>query len=377
MPSAWTLPSPSAPVPRPHRPRSHTWATCRSIRSTSSSEATTTSSTPAFRPYRREHLHQAQSVDKTVFEYWTHALSYLPTESLRFYVRQMRREWRRLVWFAQVSPGDLRRVVSRIRREGAITIRDIAETREEKDYAWGSRKPAKRALEAAFYKGQVTISRRTGMLKTYELLTRHFGWDRLPRAATEGERLSYLLDRALRAQGVVSLDSASYLNARDKPAMRRLVESRVRRKELIPVSVEDGGRPRTGSALMRSTPFPTRRRSRPTSSRRSIRWSSSASGSGSSSTTTTGSRRTCPATSGCSATSCVRCWWGTGSWPRSTSRPTGSGNGCWCSGGTGSGGPEHAPTGSGWRRRCTGSSGFSSGEWHHEGPRGSIQPVGR
>ena len=28
--------------------------------------------------YRREHLHQAQSVDKTVFEYWTHALSYVP-----------------------------------------------------------------------------------------------------------------------------------------------------------------------------------------------------------------------------------------------------------------------------------------------------------
>jgi uncharacterized protein len=154
----------------------------------------------------------------------------------------MRREWRRLVWFGQVSPGDLRRVVSRIRREGAITIRDVAEVREEKDYAWGSRKPAKRALEAAFYKGQVTISRRTGMLKTYELLTRHFGWDRLPRAATEGERLSYLLDRALRAQGVVSLDSASYLNARDKPAMRRMVEARVRRKELIPVSLE-GGKP--------------------------------------------------------------------------------------------------------------------------------------
>src|SRR3984957_15537919 len=28
--------------------------------------------------YRRAHLHQAQSVDKSVFEYWTHALSYLP-----------------------------------------------------------------------------------------------------------------------------------------------------------------------------------------------------------------------------------------------------------------------------------------------------------
>jgi len=28
--------------------------------------------------YRRDHLRQAQTVDKTVFEYWTHALSYVP-----------------------------------------------------------------------------------------------------------------------------------------------------------------------------------------------------------------------------------------------------------------------------------------------------------
>ena len=34
--------------------------------------------------YRREHLRQAQSVDKSVFEYWTHALSYVPTADLRF-----------------------------------------------------------------------------------------------------------------------------------------------------------------------------------------------------------------------------------------------------------------------------------------------------
>ena len=72
--------------------------------------------------YRREHLHQAQSIDKTVFEYWTHALSYLPTESLRFHVSHMRRNWQRhVVWFGKVSDGDLRRVLSRIRRDGAIT----------------------------------------------------------------------------------------------------------------------------------------------------------------------------------------------------------------------------------------------------------------
>src|SRR5688572_32269649 len=41
--------------------------------------------------YRREHLHRAQSVDKSVFEYWTHALSYVPTRDLRFFVGAMRR----------------------------------------------------------------------------------------------------------------------------------------------------------------------------------------------------------------------------------------------------------------------------------------------
>jgi uncharacterized protein len=193
--------------------------------------------------YRRQHLHRAQSIDKTVFEYWTHALSYLPTESLRFYVRQMRRDWqRRVVWFGKVSNQDLRRVLSRIRRHGAITIRDLDhDVVGEKDYTWGSRKPSKRALEVAFYKGLVTISRRAGMLKTYELLTRHFGWERRPPAASERETLNYLLDRALRSQGIVSVESICYLDAQRKPAMRRLVESRVRRKELIPVQVEGAG----------------------------------------------------------------------------------------------------------------------------------------
>jgi uncharacterized protein YcaQ len=195
--------------------------------------------------YRREHLHRAQSIDKTVFEYWTHALSYVPTETLQFYVRDMREageDWhRRNGWFVKVSENELRRVVARIRKHGALTIRDIEDEPVQRDHAWASRKPSKRVLELAFYKGLLTISQRAGMLKTYELMTRHFGWDRLPRAATEKETLNYLLDRALQAQGIVSLESICHLDAPRKPAMRRLLESRVRRKELIPLQLEGAG----------------------------------------------------------------------------------------------------------------------------------------
>jgi uncharacterized protein YcaQ len=134
-------------------------------------------------------------------------------------------------------------VLGRIRRNGALTIRDIDDDElREKDHEWASRKPSKRALQLAFYRGVLTVSRREGMLKTYELMTRHFGWDRLPKAAAESERSNYLLDRALRAQGVVSLDSICHLAASHKSAIRQLIERRVRRKELVPVAIEEAGK---------------------------------------------------------------------------------------------------------------------------------------
>ena len=53
--------------------------------------------------------------------------------------------------------------------------------------------------------------------------------------------MAYLTDRALRAQGVVSLDSICHLDAPRKAAIRKLIGPRVRRKELVPVAL-DGAR---------------------------------------------------------------------------------------------------------------------------------------
>jgi uncharacterized protein YcaQ len=138
-----------------------------------------------------------------------------------------------------VKEADLRKVLGRIRKNGALTIRDIDDdVLVERHHEWASRKPSKRALQLLFYRGVLTVSRRSGMLKTYELTSRHFGWERLPRPASERETLDYLLDRALRSQGMVSLASACYPDARRKPAMRRLIEAKVRRGELVPIELE-------------------------------------------------------------------------------------------------------------------------------------------
>ncbi|WP_407178906.1 winged helix-turn-helix domain-containing protein [Bradyrhizobium sp. STM 3562] len=193
--------------------------------------------------YRRADLRQAQSVDKSVFEYWTHALSYIPSRDLRFFIPLMRLHKReRERWFEQVTPQDLRKVM-RLIRQGPLTIRDIDDdVLVEKEHLWASRKPSKRALQFAFYTGALAISERNGMLKTYELIGRHFGWDKPPKAASAPEVAAYLLDRALRSQGLVSLDSICHLDAPSKPGVRRVIEACVRRGELVPVMLEGAGK---------------------------------------------------------------------------------------------------------------------------------------
>lgn len=193
--------------------------------------------------YRRADLRQAQSDDRSVFEYWTHALSYVPSADVRFFLPAMREHKREgHKWYASVKPADMRKVM-RLLRAGPLTIRDIEDdVLTEKEHLWQSRKPSKRALQLAFYTGVATVSARAGMLKTYDLMTRHFGWDKLPKPASTREITAYVLDRALRSQGVVSLDSVCHLDAPRKKAVASLIGSRVRRGELVPVAVEGAGK---------------------------------------------------------------------------------------------------------------------------------------
>ncbi|MCS6758463.1 MAG: winged helix DNA-binding domain-containing protein [Candidatus Devosia euplotis] len=168
---------------------------------------------PCIPDYRRSDLVQAQSSDKSVFEYWTYALSYVPTADLPFFLPAMRQY--RLApsrWFGSVTPQEVKAMAMRLRREGPLSIRDIGDdTLVDKDHPWASRKPSKRVLEMMFYQGLVAIGAR--------------------------QIVAYKLDRALRSQGLVSLDSICHLDAPSKAAVKAIIDSRVRAKKLVPVII--------------------------------------------------------------------------------------------------------------------------------------------
>jgi uncharacterized protein YcaQ len=190
--------------------------------------------------YRKTDLEQAQSVDKSVFEYWTHALAYVPISAYRYFVPamdRMRKQPNR--GYASIDAKDYRALLRRIRDEGPLSIRDIDDdVLVEKTHPWDSRKPSRRIMRFGFYCGDLAVSKRVGMVKAYDLSKRHFGWRARPRPATESQYAAYLLARAVRAQGVVSLDSICYGDVGFKKQVLALCEAAVRRKRLLPVVIQ-------------------------------------------------------------------------------------------------------------------------------------------
>lgn len=191
--------------------------------------------------YRRADLAHAQSTAKSVFEYWTHALAYVSVRDLPFYLDEMRQHRSTpMRWYAGADPNDLKKLLRQIRRDGAMSIRDVEDDElVEKDHPWASRKPSKRVLQYGFFSGELVISGRNGMVKTYELTDRHFGWPPRPRAATPRQIEEHLIERALTAQGLISGPSVMHPKLRFTPGMAKLIETRVRTKKLVPVTVGD------------------------------------------------------------------------------------------------------------------------------------------
>ena len=193
--------------------------------------------------YRRNDLHQAQSVEKTVFEYWTHALSYVAVADFKYFVSQMKNvNTAEGSWYGTVTEWDYKKVKALL-KNGPISIRDIKDdVLVEKEHEWASAKPSKKALQLGFKRGDFVIGERVGMLKKYDLTERHFDWRQKPKGVSEHQYTAYILERALRSQGIVSLDSVCHLDAKQKANVQKLIDALLIKKQLVEVQLEAAAR---------------------------------------------------------------------------------------------------------------------------------------
>jgi hypothetical protein len=178
--------------------------------------------------YKESHLHELMEKDHSVFEYWSHAASYLPMSDYRFSLpRKKSYADGKSHWFGQDKKMQ-KHVLDRIKAEGALQSKDF-EYKRNGPGNWYEWKPAKKALEQLFMEGKLMVMKRQAFQKVYDLAERVLPARVNTTIPSEKEYAEYLVMSAVRANGIVEEKEISYLRKGMKEpvnkALKRLLKN--------------------------------------------------------------------------------------------------------------------------------------------------------
>jgi uncharacterized protein YcaQ len=166
--------------------------------------------------YAPDALERALSQRRSVFEYWSHAASYLPMRDFRFSLPRKREYAKgKRHWFTPTPDHKhwRRRILARIRREGPALARDFAAPEGKKSSGWFDWKPAKQALEQLFMEGELMVAGRRRFEKVYDLSERVVPAGIDTRYPNDKEMARYLIQSSLRAFALARPGEITYLRA--------------------------------------------------------------------------------------------------------------------------------------------------------------------
>jgi hypothetical protein len=147
-----------------------------------------------------------------LFEYWSHAMCFLPAEDYPLYRRFMldgARRWGDAAGWVRGHADLAEQVLSRIRQEGGLRSADFKDTIKPPG-GWWNWKDEKVALECLFILGELMIARRQNFQRVYDLRERVLnGWDDGTLGAnvpSQEEVMRIQTLRAVQALGVARAD---------------------------------------------------------------------------------------------------------------------------------------------------------------------------
>ena len=155
--------------------------------------------------YDARYLNELQAKDRLIFEYWGHALSYLPMTDYRYFIPRMDNFRNPKTKWVQIlqNQGEpfIQPVLERIRNEGPLSIKEFEASSNDKnseDY----KKAMGVTLELLFWRGDLMVSRRNNLQKYYDLTERVIPGNIDITIPANHEICEFLVGRALSAFGV-------------------------------------------------------------------------------------------------------------------------------------------------------------------------------
>ncbi|ANO34500.1 hypothetical protein BCT86_01990 [Vibrio breoganii] len=185
--------------------------------------------------YQPTHLDQLVA-SKALFEYWSHAASYLPMKNFRYTLPRKHtfRSGQQKHWYKK-DEALMRSVLDKIKAEGPLMAKDF-ESKVLKRTGWES-KPTKQALELLYMQGDLMIAERRNFHKVYDLTERVLPDDLDTTMPTETEYGEFLVLNYLKAHGIGTLSEMSYLLKGSKALIQQSLNELLESKQIEQVSV--------------------------------------------------------------------------------------------------------------------------------------------
>lgn len=190
-----------------------------------------------FAEYNELILTELLEKDKSIFEYWSHAASYLPMSDYRFSLPR-KKEYAdgKSHWFGQDKKMNAY-VIDRIKAEGELQSKDF-EFKRSANANWYEWKPAKRALEQLFMEGKVMVAKRKGFQKVYDLTERVLPSTVDISFPIQKEIAEHLIMKNIRAYGLVQEKEITYLQSNLKESVSKVLKRLLKEGELVEAKIE-------------------------------------------------------------------------------------------------------------------------------------------
>lgn len=199
--------------------------------------------------YKSANLKPLLERDRTLFEHWTHDASVVPVALFPHWQHRFARDTHRLRdnwrnWFRDGYEAKFDEILNRIAKDGPVTSTDVGVGEARGKSGWWDWHPSKTALEWLWRTGDLSITRRDGFQKVYDLTERvipdHY---RTARPSLE-ETTNWACNSALNHLGFASpTEIAAYWNAVTIADARAWCRTELTLGHIIEISVEnaDGG----------------------------------------------------------------------------------------------------------------------------------------
>lgn len=178
---------------------------------------------------------------KRIFEYWSHAASYLPIGSYRFTLPVKEEIERSDRFWHDKDKKEMAFVLDRIKAEGELMSREFGERKKSGTSGpinWG---PNKWALYHLFMEGRIMIVRREGFQKVYDLPERWLPDDANVSTPTRLEYIEFLIKRDIKAHGILKAGEMGYLLKGLKAEIKELLDGMEKVGSVVKLKIHGKG----------------------------------------------------------------------------------------------------------------------------------------